>query len=90
LTFVFFIAISRDSGRNAAYAAFDGSKYLKEIQRWMDDDGEPTWWQPAQYWKAAIADLQRKKLFPPSAWDSDGQTWPPVKAKRKSKPIKAR
>jgi hypothetical protein len=79
------IAIYRDSGRNAVYAAFDGHKHLREIQRWLDGVGEPTWWKPELYWQEAIMDLRCKKLFPPEAWDAAGQTWPPFKAKRKSK-----
>ncbi|MBS7809238.1 hypothetical protein [Variovorax sp. PCZ-1] len=85
------IALYRDSGRNAVYAAFNDSKHLREIQRWLDADSHPTWWQPLQYWKAAIMDLRSKKLFPSEAWDADGQTWPPAKRKRTSKPkIKGR
>ncbi|MBS7809250.1 hypothetical protein [Variovorax sp. PCZ-1] len=79
------IAIYRDSGRNAVYAAFDGHKYLREIQRWLDGSGDPAWWKPELYWQEAIADLRRKKLFPPEAWDAAGQALPPAKSKRKSK-----
>jgi hypothetical protein len=79
------IALYRDSGRNAVYAAFDGNRHLKEIQRWLDGDSDPVWWQPQQFWMEAIMDLQRKKLFPPDAWNASGQTWPPLKAKRKPK-----
>lgn len=70
------IALYRDSGRNAVYAAFDGSKYLKAIQAWLDSASEPEWWQPELYWQAAIDDLRRKKIFPPEAWDADGRDWP--------------
>jgi hypothetical protein len=80
------IAIYRDSGRKAVYTSFDGSKRLKEIQRWLDGDSDPAWWQPQRFWTEAIVDLQRKKLFPPDAWNADGQIWPPKKAKRKPKP----